>query len=71
MARKYGKRFREFEGGWIVVEQSRKVGRLYEVRTTARLAGKAPFEVIFLVSDRSGEDRVFNILIEGLTSSPP
>ncbi|MEM6340897.1 MAG: ABC transporter substrate-binding protein, partial [Pseudomonadota bacterium] len=51
IARKYGKRFREFIGGKIEVNTARAIRSGYEIRTTAFLRGEAPFEVIFLVSD--------------------
>lgn len=66
VSRKYGKRFREFIGGKIEVKKARKVKSFYEVRTIAHLRGEAPFEVTFLVSDRSGRDKFFNIFIEGV-----
>ncbi len=66
MAVKYGKRFREFIGGRIEVDRARKVKSFYEVRTTAHLRGEAPFAVTFLVSDRSGADKFFNMFIEGI-----
>ena len=66
MAVKYGRRFREFIGGKIVVNEARKVKSFYEVRTTAHLRGEAPFNVTFLVSDRSGADKFFNMFIEGV-----
>ncbi len=66
IAVKYGKRFREFIGGRIVVNSARKVKSFYEVKTTAHLRGEAPFAVSFLVSDRSGADKFFNMFIEGI-----
>lgn len=63
---KYGKRFREFIGGKIEVNAARKVKSFYEVKTTAILRGQSPFEVVFLVSDRSGRDKFFNLFIEGV-----
>ena len=66
VSRKYGKRFREFIGGKIEVQQARKVKSFFEVKTVARLRGESPFEVTFLVSDRSGRDKFFNIFIEGV-----
>lgn len=66
VGRKYGKRFREFIGGKIVVDGSRRVKSFYEVKTTAYLKGEAPFEVTFLVSDKSGSDKFFNMFIEGV-----
>ncbi|MFY0679159.1 MAG: ABC transporter substrate-binding protein [Thalassovita sp.] len=63
---KYGKRFREFVGGKIEVQGARKVKNFIEVKTLAHLRGEAPFEVVFLVSDRSGKDKFFNLFIEGI-----
>jgi phospholipid transport system substrate-binding protein len=67
MARKYGARFREFIGGQIVVRDSRPVQSFFEVQASAELRGQAPFAVTFLVSDRSGQDRFFDLLIEGIS----
>jgi phospholipid transport system substrate-binding protein len=66
MARKYGKRFREFQGGKIEVVSAKKVKSFYEVSTKARVPGSAPFDVKFLVSDKSGKDLFFNLVIEGI-----
>ncbi|MGC9369484.1 MAG: MlaC/ttg2D family ABC transporter substrate-binding protein [Paracoccaceae bacterium] len=66
ISRKYGKRFREFIGGELKVEAARPVKSFYEVKTTAFLRGEAPFEVIFLVSDKSGRNLFFNMYIEGV-----
>lgn len=66
LARKYGRRFREFEGGQIDVAEARAVKSYYEVISTARLKGEAPFEVRWHVSDKSGKDLFFNIIIEGV-----
>ncbi|QDY69904.1 MlaC/ttg2D family ABC transporter substrate-binding protein [Qingshengfaniella alkalisoli] len=66
IARKYGKRFREFIGGTITVQGSRVDKSFVVVQTTANLRGKSPFAVDFLVSDRSGSDRFFNVIIEGI-----
>ena len=66
IARKYGKRFREFIGGRLEVQGVRKVKSWYEVRTIAYLRGESPFDVTFLVSDRTGRDLFFNMFIEGV-----
>lgn len=66
ISRKYGKRFREFIGGRVEVKSARQVKSFYEVKTTAYLRGESPFEVTFLVSDRSGRDLFFNMFIEGI-----
>ncbi|MBK0325891.1 ABC transporter substrate-binding protein [Rhodobacteraceae bacterium F11138] len=66
IARKYGKRFREFIGASIEVKSARKIKSGYEVRSTAKLRGEAPFEVTFLISDKSGKNKFFNMFIEGV-----
>ncbi|TLP68933.1 ABC transporter substrate-binding protein [Parasedimentitalea maritima] len=66
IARKYGKRFREFIGGGIEVKSTRKIRAGYEVKSIATLQGQAPFEVTFLVSDKSGKNKFFNMFIEGV-----
>jgi len=66
ISRKYGRRFREFIGGRIEVNEARAVKSYYEVVTTAYLRGEAPFEVRFHVSDRAGKSLFFNIIIEGV-----
>jgi phospholipid transport system substrate-binding protein len=67
MARKWGKRFREFEGGKIVVKDAKKTKRGYLVNSTAILKGQAPFAVDWQVSDKSGKDLMFDLLIEGIS----
>jgi phospholipid transport system substrate-binding protein len=66
ISRKYGKRFREFIGGRIEVKSARAIKAGFEVKTTAFLQGSSPFEVTFLVSDKSGRDLFFNMFIEGV-----
>jgi phospholipid transport system substrate-binding protein len=66
MARKYGKRFREFIGGRIEVTDTRPVKSFFEVVSIAHLRGEAPFEVRWHVSDRSGRPLMFNLFIEGI-----
>jgi phospholipid transport system substrate-binding protein len=67
MARKYGARFREFIGGEIVVRNAQPVNTFVEVDGQAVLRGQAPFAVTFLVSDRSGSVKFFDLLIEGIS----
>ena len=64
IARKYGRRFREFIGGQVVVEGAREAGRYHEVQAVANLRGMAPFRVSFMVSDRN---RFFDMVIEGIS----
>lgn len=67
IARKYGKRFNEFIGGRIEVNSVKQVKSWHEVKSTAYLRGQSPFEVSFLVSDRSGKDLFFDMIIEGIS----
>ncbi|CUK15100.1 ABC transporter substrate-binding protein [Shimia thalassica] len=67
IARKYGKRFEEFVGGHIEVKDARKVKSFHEVQSIATLRGEAPFSVNFLVSDKSGKPRFFDMIIEGIS----
>lgn len=66
ISRKYGKRFREFIGGTVSVRSTRKIKSGYEIKTDVKLRGQSPFEVTFLVSDRSGKELFFNMFIEGI-----
>lgn len=67
LARKYGARFQEFVGGKIEVRDARAVKSFFEVRSTVSLRGQSPFNVSFMVSDRSGRDKFFDIVIEGIS----
>lgn len=66
--RKYGRRFNEFVGGEINVTGSRASKGNIEVLSKAKLRGRAPFNVSWLVSDRSGSAKIFNIIIEGVNT---
>lgn len=66
LSRKYGKRFREFQGAKFEIKGARPIKTFYEVKTTAILPGQAPFEVLWQVSDRSGSDKFFNLIVEGV-----
>lgn len=66
ISRKYGQRFREFIGARFEVQGARQVKTFHEVKTVAYLKGQAPFEVLWHVSDKSGKDLFFNIIIEGV-----
>lgn len=66
--RKYGKRFNEFVGGEFEVTGSRPAKSNIEVRSVAKLRGSAPFNVSWLVSNRSGSPKIFNIIIEGVNT---
>lgn len=63
---KYGRRFREFIGGEITVTGARPLKNFFEVVSVAKLQGQSPFEVRWQVFDKSGQQRFFNIIIEGV-----
>jgi len=66
IARKYGKRFREFIGGRLEVLSTKTVKSHVEVKTMAYLKGQAPFNVTFFVSDKRGKPLFYNMYIEGI-----
>ncbi|GHD99122.1 toluene tolerance family protein [Defluviimonas sp. 20V17] len=67
IARKYGKRFREFIGGKIEVTGARQIkSGIYEVSSLAKLRGEAPFDLKWLVSDKAGRNLFFNMIIDGV-----
>ena len=67
LARKYGKQFREFIGGSVEVTGAKTVKSFVEVKAIAQLRGSGPFVVSFMVSDRSGSGKFFDLLIEGVS----
>lgn len=66
IGRKYGRRFREFIGGKIEVIDAKPMKSYFEVITVAKLSGQAPFDLRWHVSNKSGKDLFFNIIIEGV-----
>ncbi len=66
ISRKYGRRFREFIGGRIEVTSAHPLKSYYEVISTAYLQGEAPFDLRWHVSDKSGRNLFFNLIIEGV-----
>lgn len=66
IGRKYGKRFREFIGSRIEIKGARPLKSFYAVTSVAYLNGRAPMEVEWHVSDRSGRIAFFNLIIEGV-----
>ncbi len=65
ISHKYGRRFREFIGARIDIGPAKKVKRYWEVQTTTHLKGQAPFQVDYVVSERSG--KFIDIRIEGIS----
>lgn len=66
LSRKYGRRFREFIGGKIEVTGAKPVKSYYEVISVAYLKGEEPFDLRWYVSDKSGKNLFFNLIIEGV-----
>ncbi len=66
VSRKYGRRFREFIGGRIEVTDAKPLKSYYEVISVAHLKGQSPFDLRWHVSNKSGRDLFFNIIIEGV-----
>ncbi|WP_245744751.1 MlaC/ttg2D family ABC transporter substrate-binding protein [Aliiroseovarius sediminilitoris] len=65
IARRYGSRFREFEGGSINVVSSKQVKSRFEVLTKTQLKGKSPFDVVFVVSAKNG--KFIDMQVEGIS----
>lgn len=66
IGRKYGKRFREFIGSKIEVTGARPLKSFFAVTSVAYLNGRSPMQVEWHVSDKSGQSKFFNIIIEGV-----
>jgi len=66
ISRKYGRRFREFIGGRIEVVDARPLKTYFEVISNAYLQGQEPFDLRWYVSDKSGRNLFFNLIIEGV-----
>jgi phospholipid transport system substrate-binding protein len=67
MAKKYGRRFREFIGGRIEITDAKTVPNGIEVHANALLQGQAPYNVSFVISDGSGAPKFINMFIEGIS----
>ncbi|QUS35953.1 phospholipid-binding protein MlaC [Falsirhodobacter algicola] len=66
VARKYGRRFREFVGGKIEVTGVNPIKSYYEVRSVAYTRGNSPADVRWHVSTSGSSPRFFNIIIQGV-----
>jgi phospholipid transport system substrate-binding protein len=68
IARKYGRRFREFIGGRVEVNRSEQLREdTVMVTTTAILRGVDPFRMDFQVSDRGGKPLFVDMKVEGIS----
>ena len=66
ISRKYGRQFRDLIGGRIDVTGARAIRNFFEVTSVISLQGEAPYDLIWLVSDGSGQPRVFNLIVAGV-----
>ena len=66
IARKYGRQFRDLIGVSIDVTGARAIRNFFEVTSVIRMQGEAPYDLIWLVSEGSGQPRVFNIIVAGV-----
>ncbi len=68
LARKYGKQFREFRQAEITISRVRDAGQAgLLVETVVRRPNQADATVGWQVSERSGQPKVVNIVIEGIS----
>lgn len=67
MARKYGRQFREFQGSRIEVSGATTVNRYVEVSARAIRSGRSSVDITFLIADRGGRSRFFDLRIEGIS----
>ncbi len=67
LALKYGKHFRSFEQAQVRIRRSRLVKSGVLVETVVSRSGAPPLAIDWQVSDKSGETRIFNLYIEGVS----
>ncbi len=67
IARKYGRRLREFVGSRIEVDRAAAVKSWYEVRAVVHPDGKPPVRVDFLVREAGGRNLFFDMVVEGVS----
>ena len=66
-ARKYSKQFQGFSGSQIILKDTKDRGKFFEVGASIVVDGSSNIDVNFRVSDRSGEPRFFDIILEGIS----
>lgn len=68
ISNKYGRQFREFRGATITITRTRDAGsKGILVSSQVRQQGQSPFQLDWQVSDRSGQVKLINLIIEGLS----
>lgn len=65
LARKYGRQFQDYRNSQINVRQAVSVNNYVEVRAESVRSGRSPIDVTFLVSDRGGSARFFDLRLQG------
>ncbi|MDE0307264.1 MAG: ABC transporter substrate-binding protein [Albidovulum sp.] len=67
VARKYGKILRKFASNELEIRSARKIKNFVEVSSVVRRAGGQPIDIRWLVSDKSGQTKLFDIILEGVS----
>ncbi|MCY3995768.1 MAG: ABC transporter substrate-binding protein [Rhodobacter sp.] len=67
LARKYTPRFEEFFGSSVSVVAARPWKSHFQVQAVARINDGQAIDVIFMVSTRSGDPLIFDILFSGIS----
>ena len=67
ISRQYAGSFSSFTGGSVEVKNVSEVRSWREVQSVVHLDGNEPIEVIFLISDRTGENLFFDMIVEGIS----
>jgi len=68
LSNKYGRQFREFQGAEITISRARDAGsKGVLVSSQVRQQGQSPYALDWQVSDRSGQTKLINLIIEGLS----
>ena len=67
LARKYGKILRKFASNDLEIRSTRKIKSFFEVSSAARNASNQLIDIRWLVSDKSGKIKLFDIILEGVS----
>ncbi len=68
LARKYGRQMMQYGDAEITITRTRDIGRKgILVSTQVRKRGQSPFLLEWQVSDRSGQTKLINLVIEGIS----
>ena len=68
LSNKYGRQFREYRGATIIVTRAQDAGsKGVLVSSEVRRSGQSPFALDWQISDRSGQTKIINLIIEGIS----